>query len=137
MYRLILLLGLSGCRGGCADSSTGPDCAAVRAEPGRAMELIQPHADTPADFWRHVETCFAPDGDACERAWVGLRAAPSMARPTPEEAARQEKAYLAACRGLPEAQQRCLQASYAIDHGADCAGARIALQRALERAEPD
>lgn len=73
----------------------------------------------PGQFWMGFEECHARGKPPCERAWALLLAMPSMASPSEAELAKQEAAYLRACRTLPEAEQRCLTA-YAIAHPEIC-----------------
>jgi hypothetical protein len=121
----------------CACRSPAPavDCAAIRADPGRALERLSAGSRPPEAVWSDIERCFSPPGaDDCQRALTGLLAVPSMATsdghgPPPGY----EEAYLAACRSLPPARQRCLTISYAIGHAAECEGARAALDEALRR----
>jgi hypothetical protein len=125
--RALVFLALAGCGGRAFPSEA--DCAALKSDPGGALERLGPKAGTPAKFWGAVETCWAPDGDACERARVGVESMPSMAEPTAAQRSEYARQYVEACRRLAPAQQQCLVISYAIDHAAECeaSGARAAM----------
>ncbi len=129
---LLLLLALAGC-GGRASFPSEEDCAAIKSDPGGALQRFGPKAGTPAKFWGAIETCWAPDGDTCERARVGREAMPSMASPTPAQREAYARRFVEACRRLTPAQQRCLMVSHAIDRAAECeaSGARAALDALL------
>jgi len=123
---------------GCGKPAPEIDCAAIRADPAHALDAVTSKTGDPARVWGVLEDCFAPGGDPCARAAVGGQITPGMAVSDGSQGDAANRAagwrrWTELCRGLPAAQQRCLQVSYAIGHPA-CAKLAAEVRAKLDQA---